>query len=74
MNLFTKQKQTHRQNEFMVAKGEELGEEIGSLVSTCTSTSTYYLKWMANKSQLCSTGTSAQCYVAAWLGREFRRE
>ena len=70
MNLFTKQKQTHRQNEFMVAKGEEWAEEI----ETCTSTSTYYLKWMANKNQLCSTGTSAQCYVAAWLGREFRRE
>ena len=27
-----------------------------------------YLKWIANKVLLYSTGNSAQCYVAAWMG------
>ena len=27
-----------------------------------------YLKWIANKVLLYSTGNSAQCYVAAWTG------
>ena len=30
-----------------------------------------YLKWITNKDLLYSTGTSAQCYVAAWMGEEF---
>ena len=30
-----------------------------------------YLKRITNKDVLYSTGNSAQCYVAAWLGREF---
>ena len=30
-----------------------------------------YLKWITNKVLLHGTGDSAQCYVAAWLGREF---
>ena len=30
-----------------------------------------YLKQITNKDLLCSTGDSAQCYVAAWLGEEF---
>ena len=33
-----------------------------------------YLKWITNKDLLCSTGNSAQCYVAAWLGGEFGGE
>ena len=33
-----------------------------------------YLKWIAKKDFLYSTGNSAQCYVAAWIGGEFRRE
>ena len=28
-------------------------------------------KWPTNKDILSSTGNSAQCYVAAWMGREF---
>ena len=28
-----------------------------------------YLKWIANKDLLYSTGKSVQCHVAAWLGR-----
>ena len=27
-----------------------------------------YLKWITNKVLLCSTGSSAQCYAAAWMG------
>ena len=33
-----------------------------------------YLKWITNKDLLYSTGNSAQCYVAAWMGREFGGE
>ena len=33
-----------------------------------------YLKWITNKDLLYSTGNSAQCYVAAWMGGEFREE
>ena len=27
-----------------------------------------YLRWMTNKDLLYSTGDSAQCYMAAWMG------
>ena len=30
-----------------------------------------YLKWITNKFLLYSTWNSAQCYVLAWMGREF---
>ena len=33
-----------------------------------------YLKWIANKDLLYSTGNSAQCYVATWMAGEFRGE
>ena len=33
-----------------------------------------YLKWTTNKELLWSTGNSAQCYVAAWMGREMGGE
>ena len=33
-----------------------------------------YLKWITNKVVLYSTGNSAQCYVAAWMGGEFEGE
>ena len=33
-----------------------------------------YLKWITNKDLLYSTGYSAQCYVAAWVGGEFGGE
>ena len=29
-----------------------------------------YFKWITNKDLLCSTGNSAQCCVAAWMGGE----
>ena len=33
-----------------------------------------YLKWITSKDLLYSTGNSAQCYVAAWMGGEFGGE
>ena len=33
-----------------------------------------YLKWITNKDLLNSTGNSAQCYVAVWMGWEFGGE
>ena len=33
-----------------------------------------YLKWITSKDLLPSTGNSAQCYVAAWMGGEFGGE
>ena len=33
-----------------------------------------YLKWVTNKDLLHSTGKSAQCSVAAWMGGEFEGE
>ena len=30
-----------------------------------------YLTWITNKDLLYSTGNSAQCYMAAWMGGEF---
>ena len=33
-----------------------------------------YLKWIMNKDLLYSTGNSAQCYIASWMGEEFGGE
>ena len=33
-----------------------------------------YLKWITDKDLLNSTGNSAQCYVAVWMGGEFGGE
>ena len=33
-----------------------------------------YVKWITNKVLLYSTWNSAQCYVAAWMRREFQGE
>ena len=44
--------------------------QLGSLGWTCMYT-WLYLKWITNKDLLHSTGDSAQCYVAAWMGGEF---
>ena len=33
-----------------------------------------HLKWITNKVLLYSTGNSAQCYVAAWMGGDFGGE
>ena len=49
--------------------GEGMVREFGMDMHTLL-----YLKWITNKEVLYSTGNSAQCYVAAWMGREFGGE
>ena len=46
--------------------GEGIVREFGMDMYTLL-----YLKWITNKDLLYSTGNSAQCYVAAWMGGEF---
>ena len=33
-----------------------------------------YLKWITNKDLPYTTGNSAQCYMAAWMGGDFEGE
>ena len=57
----------------MVTRGEGWGEGIIRELEIDMDT-LLYLKWITNKDLLYSTGNSAQCYVAAWMGGEFRGE
>ena len=43
----------------------ELGTDVYMLL---------YFKWITNTVPLCSTGNSARCHVAAWVGGEFGGE
>ena len=66
MNLFTKQKQTHRLKERTYdCQGARIVMEFGMDMYTLL-----YFKWITNRSLLYSTGNSAQCSVAAWVGGE----
>ena len=72
MNFSTKQ--THRLREWIYGcwkKGWEEGivREFGMDMYILL-----YLKWITKKVLLYSTGNSAQCYVAAWMGGEFGGE
>ena len=62
VNLFTKQKQTHTENKFMVIKGERwvgvINQEFEMNISTLL-----YIKQITNKDLLCSTGNSTQYFV-----------
>ena len=74
MNLLTKQKQTHRLQERAFGcwgqpQGHGILRDFGKVMYTLL-----YLKWLANKDLPYSTGNSAQCYVAAWMGGELRGE
>ena len=57
----------------MVNSGEGWGDgiegEFGMVMYTLL-----YLKWITNKALLYSTGNSAQCYVASWMGGELGGE
>ena len=57
----------------MVASGEGCGNEIVKEFGIQLYT-LLYLKEITNKDLLCSTGNSAQCYLAAWMGGEFGGE
>ena len=48
------------------ARGEGIVREFGMDMDTLL-----YLTWRTNKDLLDSTGNSAQCHVAAWMGGEF---
>ena len=57
------------ENELVIAgegAGEGIVREFGIDLNTLL-----YLKWITSKDLLYSTGNSAQCYVAAWMGGEF---
>ena len=49
--------------------GEEIVRDFGKAMHTLL-----YLKWVTNQVLLSSTWNSDQCYVAAWMGREFGGE
>ena len=49
--------------------GEGTVREFGMDMNTLL-----YLTWRTNKDLLDSTGNSAQCHVAAWMGGEFGGE
>ena len=68
-NELTKQRLTDLENELMVVGGEGIVRESGMDVYTLL-----YLKWIINKVLLYSTLNSAQCHMAAWMGRGFRGE
>ena len=50
---------------FNGCQGKAIVKEFGMDMHTLL-----YLKWITNRDLLCSTGNSAQCYVAAWMGGE----
>ena len=57
----------------MIARGEGCRERKVREFGMDTYTP-LYLKWITSKDLLYCTGNSAQCYVAAWVGEEFRGE
>ena len=71
--LQNRKRHTDLENGFMVARGEGSRKGIvrGFRIDMYT---LLYLKWITNKALLYSTGNSAQCYVAAWMGEEFGGE
>ena len=73
MNLFTN-RLTDLEN--LQTEGY-LGERVGMGIVREFGMDMYtllYFKWITNKDLLNSTGNSAQCYVAAWMGGEIGRE
>ena len=74
INLFTKQKQTHRfENKLMVTKGERCGGginyEFGINIYRLL-----YIKEITNKNLLCSTGNSTQYSVIAYMTKEYKKK
>ena len=74
MNLFTKQKETHRfREQTYSSQGRKMGEGIVRVFEMDVQTLLFF-KWISNKNLLYSTGNSAQYYVADWKGGEFGEE
>ena len=68
-NLQNRKRPTDLEKELTVASGEGRVKKFG--INMCTR---LYLKWITKKDLLYSTGYSAQCYVAAWMGGQFGEE
>ena len=74
MNLFTKQKQTHRLREGTYGYwGEGWGEGIVREFGTDMYT-LLYLKWITNKDLLYSTGNYTQYLVITYSEKESKKE
>ena len=70
MNLFTKQKETHRLRKWTYGcQGEGTVRDLGKVRYTLL-----YLKCITNKDLQYSTWNSAQCYAAAWMKGRFGEE
>ena len=69
LSKYLLEKETDLENKLMVARGKGIVKEFGVGMYT-----RLYLKWITNKDLLYSTCSSAQCYVAAWMGEEFGGE
>ena len=70
MNLFTKQKETHRlRKQTYGCHGEGVVRDFGKVMYTLL-----YLKWITSKDLLQSTWNSVQGYVAARMEGDFGRE
>ena len=70
INLQNRKRRTDLENKLMVAgDGGRRMTEFG--MDMCTQ---LYLQWITNKDLLYRIWNSAQCYVAAWMGRDFGGE
>ena len=74
MNLLKKHKQTHRLREQTFGCCRERWGKGTVRESGINMYTLLYLKWITSKVLLASTGNSAQCYGAAWMGGEFGGE
>ena len=72
-NLKNTKRLTDLENELMVVSREGRRKGIARKFGMDLYT-LLYLKWITHKDLLYSTGNCGQCYVAAWVGREFGGE
>ena len=69
MNLLTKQKQTHRLRRSLWLPAGRMGQGIVRELGM-DMYKQLHLTWTPNRDLPYSTGNSAQCHVAAWMGGE----
>ena len=75
MNLFTKQKQSHRCRK--QTYGYQGGKWVWGGINWKSTTDTYtllYIKQITNNNLLYSTGNSTQCSVMTYMGIESKKE
>lgn len=66
-NLQSRKRFADFRNKFIVARGRDEGEGIVRELGTGMHTLLCF-KWITSKDLLCSTESSAQCHVIAWMG------